>query len=106
MVKLKKPKTLRQRVFYRYGNLPDFVQSLNSTNDRYPDGLTYKGVHEFENEKKVKMKIVIIFQIKYLEGNPMAYIVTESDGEKKKYLRAGDTNPAANLFRLINALSP
>ena len=77
---------IRQRVFYRYGNLPDFVQSLNSTNDRYPDGLTYKGVHEFENEKKVKMKIVIIFQIKYLEGNPMAYIVTESDGEKKKYV--------------------
>lgn len=74
-------------LIYRYGNLPDFVNSFENDLDFYREGFIYKRDHELKEAEQKPNKtvrytlntdkgkpptITIIFQIKYLNELPMA----------------------------------
>lgn len=83
---------------YRYGNLPDFVNSLENDLDYYREGFIYKREHilnrykqkgndepkyTLKKEKGLPPTITIIFQIKYLGGLPMANFLRQVKNNDK-----------------------
>ena len=85
-------------LIYRYGNLPDFVNSIENDLDYYREGFIYKREHilnrykqkgndepkyTLKEEKGTPPTITIIFQIKYLGGLPMANFLRQVKNNDK-----------------------